>query len=173
MIRRIKIHVSFVPRHITIYHTDDKKEYKCELCSQKFEVSYNLRRHFKKVHQSQSVQCNLCNKSLRKENLPYHVRSVHNQEKTHKCEYCEKEFFYKKILREHINSLHSKDAKEKYECGLCKEVFTNKSNRDRHFRTRHQNNQNTKFNCTLCEKSFTQKLYMQKHIERIHNRQKI
>ena len=143
------------------YHTDETKEHKCELCSKTFEISFNLRRHIKTVHQSQSVLCNLCNKSLRKENLPYHIRSVHNQEKNYKCEYCEKEFFYKKTFIEHIASHHSNDTREKYKCGLCKEAFTNKPNLDRHFRTRHQNNQNTKFNCTLCEKSFTQKLYMQ------------
>ena len=61
--------------------------------------------------------------------LKSHINSVHYGKKDHKCDSCEKAFSQAWILKQHINSVHTKSVHENekaHKCDDCGKSFTKK-----------------------------------------------
>ena len=67
-----------------------------------------MKRHINSVHNGQKDhKCNSCEKSFSEaHNLNVHIK-VHNGQKDHKCDLCEKSFSTSGYLKKHINVQHN------------------------------------------------------------------
>ena len=147
-----------------------RKNYKCPVCSQKFDAEIELVIH-KKVHllpepQRQRV-CGFCGKYFRKMfQLQNHVRK-HTGDKPFVCHTCGKAFSQETSLKTHMR-IHS--GVKPFKCTECEESFNVSSALTAHVMWRH-NDGNRPFLCSFCSKSFPTKSAVRKH-ETIHKSEK-
>ena len=73
-------------------------------------------------NQKQKYICNICHKVFILKNLMSHINSVHNGQKDHKCDSCEKSFSSSGYLKKHINSVHN--GQKDHKCDSCGKVFS-------------------------------------------------
>ena len=133
--------------------------------------------------------CSICNKEYK--DLYHHVKFKHEQIRNYECSYCKKKFQSKKLLYNHVQSIHlgeksncpdckrdisvdyfQRHIKEfhmgiKKPCPKCGKVF-GRANWSRHIRQVH-NKESTK--CPDCGKALTIS-NMNKHIQSVHNKLK-
>ena len=146
------------------------KNYKCPVCSQKFDAEIELVVH-KKVHllpqpQRQRV-CGFCGKCFRKMfQLQNHIRK-HTGDKPFVCHTCGKAFSQETSLKTHMR-IHS--GVRPFKCSECEECFNVSSALTAHVMWRH-NEGNRPFLCSFCSKSFPTKSAVRKH-ETIHKSEK-
>lgn len=146
------------------------KNYKCPVCSQKFDAEIELVVH-KKVHllpqpQRQRV-CGFCGKYFRKMfQLQNHIRK-HTGDKPFVCHTCGKAFSQETSLKTHMR-IHS--GVRPFKCSECDECFNVSSALTAHVMWRH-NEGNRPFLCSFCSKSFPTKSAVRKH-ETIHKSEK-
>ena len=177
----LKIHIKKI--HISLVT-------ECSLCDQKFTTNTALKSHIKKIHLSgETSTCSICNKEYK--DLFNHIKFVHDRIRNYECSYCKKKFQAKKLLYNHVQSVHlgektncldckrdvsvdnfRRHVKEFHEgtkkpCPQCKKEF-GMANLRRHIRQVH-NNESTK--CPKCGKSLTIS-NMNKHIQSVHNKLK-
>ena len=147
-----------------------RKNYKCLVCSQKFNAEIELVIH-KKVHllpqpQRQRV-CRFCGKYFRKMfQLQNHIRK-HTGDKPFVCHTCGKAFSQETSLKTHMR-IHS--GVKPFKCSECEECFNVSSALTAHVMWRH-NDGNRPFLCSFCSKSFPTKSAVRKH-ETIHKPEK-
>lgn len=112
-----------------ITHTGEYK-YKCDVpgCLSIFRHSNSLRSH-RLVHEPvQFLQCEYCPKRFRHANsLKTHSR-MHTDE-MHKCQFCEKSYVLRFLLKEHVAVAHHG---KRYSCTACGCGMTSKNNLKRH-----------------------------------------
>lgn len=66
---------------------DDKKPFKCDICSREFAQRHNLNRH-KMSHNSKSHKCDICGRLFKEAfYLQMHIK-IHSEETTVSCEIC-------------------------------------------------------------------------------------
>lgn len=70
--------------HLKIHKKDVHCEVRCTLCDLKFQSMDAMKIHRRRTHYSMNVpneivQCNLCQKSLKKKSLPAHIRFAHHE----------------------------------------------------------------------------------------------
>ena len=87
-----------------------------------------------------------------------HKRNVHEKSKRHKCEYCNKWFFFKGQRDLHVLSVHEK--MQMFECEICHKPFSSKQSLKNHTSSVHQNERQS---CQLCCKEYSLTTYL-KHI---------
>ncbi|XP_018407340.1 PREDICTED: zinc finger protein 845-like [Cyphomyrmex costatus] len=167
--------------------------YVCKTCKKEFKNKTTFYTH-ERIHKSEKpYQCELREfKSVKKENLTRHVRSVHrNGERfksnknlytggvSHKCGTCNKEFKKKWNLNRHVRT-HT--GEKPYQCKLCEHKFSRKEHLTHHVRSVHRNGEHLKSNkdlytggvphkCKTCNKEFTLKSSLNRHV-RIHTGEK-
>ena len=174
--------------HILKEHCQ-RKAVECSLCDQKFATKNALKSHIKATHLSETDTCSICHKEYK--DLYHHVKFKHDQIRNYECSYCKKKFQAKKLLYNHVQSVHlgektncpdcKKDisvdnfrrhVKEFHEgirkpCPQCGKEF-GMANQRRHIRQVH-NNESTK--CPDCGKAITIS-NLNKHIQSVHNKLK-
>ena len=95
------------------------------------------------------------------ESLQRHISSIHDGER-HYCNYCEKTFTEKGILKKHI--IYIKTIHEEilnYKCDFCDLPFESPSGLQFHVDTIHKGLK--KFQCDFCEKSFASSGNLKSH----------
>ena len=120
-------------RHM--YSHQEKKEYECEDCYQKFSFESELTAHRMKHRTTPAFTCMFpwCNKVfMRMSELNLHV--VTHSGKTYYCNKCEYETNNPRNLRDHKRS-HSDELR--YKCKYCEERFKYTSGRKRHTDSTH------------------------------------
>lgn len=70
--------------HLKIHKKEVHSEVPCTLCALKFQSMDEMKIHRRRIHYSMNVpneivQCNLCQKSLKKKSLPAHIRFAHHE----------------------------------------------------------------------------------------------
>ena len=100
-------------------HTDDPL-FKCKVCSKNFIQRVNLRSH-EKIHTDNKFYCGYCSKRfIYRSDFDAHKEIHKNEEKSHKCTYCEKAFSKKIVLYAHLKS-HL--GKKNFKCTECDKSF--------------------------------------------------
>lgn len=109
----------------------DWEGYKCDDCGRTFRNRVRLAEHRHSVHEEPGhrFQCELCPSSYtRVDELTKHTIAVHNQEKTHHCDKCNKASFTQKSLLEYHQKLHDIPHKPRkirqFKCKVCKRRFS-------------------------------------------------
>uniref|UniRef100_A0A7S0G2B9 C2H2-type domain-containing protein n=1 Tax=Rhodosorus marinus TaxID=101924 RepID=A0A7S0G2B9_9RHOD len=92
---------------------DGKGKFECKLCSKRFSVKPNLRRHHATVHLKQKpYACTRCDKTFGHKNvLDNHIRCVHKRIRPFSCDLCGKSFGFKVVLKSHVKAIHKVDFK--------------------------------------------------------------
>ena len=73
-----------------------------------FSQAKTMRYHIKTVHRDEKVhKCDACTRTFSQSgNLKTHIDTVHNGQKDHKCESCGKSFSASGSLKRHIHTIH-------------------------------------------------------------------
>ena len=82
-------------------------------------------------------------------NVANAMKSDHNVEKNHICDYCNSAFVTKLILEQHIDSIHLQ--KKDFQCNQCEKCFSLESNLKRHIKYIHDKASIVK--CDICGKN--------------------
>uniref|UniRef100_A0A8C6KRZ1 Zinc finger protein 236 n=1 Tax=Nothobranchius furzeri TaxID=105023 RepID=A0A8C6KRZ1_NOTFU len=139
-----------------------KYPYRCDQCSQTFNVEFNLTLH-KSTHTMCDFTCPVCNKRFsRIAGLKSHIM-LHKKEENLICSVCGDEFVLQSQLSLHLDE-HQKElsgVRVAYTCKSCSKefkMFTEyKEHTKSHIRMR-------PYKCTHCNKAFNQKVVLQTHM---------
>ncbi len=117
-----------------------EKIFTCSICGHESRSAGDLRRHVLVKHQAAdgATRCpvNNCDfKTVHKNTLAAHVRSVHEGIRDQKCPQCKYVSGYKSNLRRHIDQTHNRIKRSV--CPTCEKRFWNNEERDRHIRGHH------------------------------------
>ncbi|XP_056142203.1 zinc finger protein 574-like [Lampris incognitus] len=127
----------------------NKGLFTCRSCTKSFPSKLQLVHHRRKSHvMERSFQCNICNKSFKKQ---IHVRNhlrTHTGERPFQCSDCGKTFSSLANLMRH-NLIHS--GLRPYHCDVCHRAFSQSSNLRQHSLL-HSNS--TKLHCPDCPATF-------------------
>ncbi|XP_075159011.1 uncharacterized protein LOC142232179 [Haematobia irritans] len=119
-------------KHLMDHAGIPKRKYPCDVCGTLLNTNNNLRRHKAAYHHDGSTAyiCSLCGKVSSSENaLRAHKKRVHEENKKHKCTYCDKAFKRPKDLREHVATHTGIDL---YQCPHCPQTFKVSANMHHH-----------------------------------------
>ena len=144
--------------HILKEHCHNKVT-ECSLCEQKFVTKTALKNHIKQIHLSETSTCHICHKEYK--DLFHHVKFFHEKIRNFECSYCEKKFQAKKLLYNHVQSIH---LGEKTKCPDCKKDIS-VDNFTRHVKEFHEK---MKKSCPHCGKEFGMS-NLSRHIRQVHN----
>ena len=90
--------------------------FKCDICSETFNKSHDLRSHKQTQHREQ-IPCQLCDKTFKNnKNAKKLMKTIHEDKELFDCEYCHKQF--------NINSCLVKFGRSTLICSICQKVFT-------------------------------------------------
>ena len=134
---------------------DDKLQYQCRYCNERFEFQGERQNHQAKFHKGQKV-CGFCKQAFNNSgNLISHVNNMHrpvitsdhvakinlnpsnttsNEKLEFQCRYCEESFAFKGERHNHTAKYH----KGQRDCGYCKQTFKNHSYLANHVKNMHR-----------------------------------
>ncbi|KAB0797596.1 hypothetical protein PPYR_08589 [Photinus pyralis] len=152
--------------HLTLHkrtHTNlEDKLHVCDVCGQRFNYSYLLKRHSFKHSDKKPFPCEKCDKGcLTAESLRRHMvtHEENYMKKVHICSVCGKEFPYPSILAEHMKH-HT--GEKPFLCSICGKGFRQKSNLEQHHLCSHCGYK--PYKCEVCEKRYTSKGVLKVHM---------
>ena len=120
-------------KHFHAHRQNHHKKVKCQICNESFPGKLALLSHKDLKHKT-SIPCPTCGKLFaRQQHLHNHIKRVRTkyEERTHKCQYCEKAFTESTKLKSHVASAHTKD--KPFKCRFhCGKAFNDHGNRTKH-----------------------------------------
>ena len=135
---------------------NDNELAKCFNCGQNFD-SQELEIHFLE-----------CQTNLNE----IHISSVHEDKKSHTCDYCGKIFKALSYLTRHISKIHNPHSSDKVKCDLCSKEFDNKLKLYKHVNYAHvsrkEPERKDKLTSKKCEICFKKVKFLKDHIEKVH-----
>lgn len=140
------------------------KRHRCPHCTETFRNYFQRNKHISAVHgiKLKEFKCNMCPKVFTiSGKLGVHIQTVHLKMKRHSCDVCERKFYSKLGLKEHMVR-HG--GQSEYQCGVCKKVYARKYTLREHMRI-HDNDR--RFVCTICGRTFVQNCHLKLH-SKIH-----
>ena len=129
--------IGALKKHLMEHAGIERPKYPCDECGAQLRSRGNLRRHKAAYHNDGSTiyVCSICGKVAASEyGLLTHKKHVHQEERKHKCSYCDKAFKRPKFLREHIATHTGEDL---YQCPHCPQTFKVSSNMHHHRKKAH------------------------------------
>lgn len=143
------------------------KSYECNLCSAKFDNSYQVKVHLGKTHNVEQyrIKCDHCTKiCTTKGAMLLHVQSQHSDLK-YECDTCD----YKAGIKWLITLHKRKHYEEKdYSCSICERPFRRSSNLRTHMKV-HSGVAGRV--CRFCRRGFTDFGTLKKHEAELHYRE--
>ena len=141
----------------------------CNICG---EEARHLNKHILEAH-GEKAECQLCQLSLPKANLRWHILKEHCQKSGSKCTLCGERFATNSALKSHNQHLHLKRPQtiknETYfKCSNCNEKFERKKMLDAHMQSDHVGETVTCSDCKT-EVDFDK---VSEHTKELHRRMK-
>lgn len=137
-----------------------KKCFQCKVCSRKFSLKNNLRKHQAMHCWKGPLQCNLCSRTFPdKRSLETHLVS-HSMGRPYQCELCSKTFKRKGDASKH-QQIHYME--KQFECKICSKKFLRKYNLGVHEKS---HTGDKPYECKFCHKHFTRKYNLKNHKEK-------
>ena len=131
---------------------------KCKVCHKTFPQKINLIRHIKNVHEERNIECEVCQKKLKsQEMLKMHLKRFHSSMYT--CEICQQKFEQRTLLVSHKKIIHKVNH-----CKLCDHIAQCQASLRFHVKTIHDKIKD--FKCNICQAEFSRKDLLQNHIAR-------
>ncbi|CAF4888794.1 unnamed protein product [Pieris macdunnoughi] len=124
-------------QHERKIHHGFNMPYKCGYCDERFKESFHKYEHLAKVHGivGPSVKCQACERTFTtQQTLLLHTKKYHLMQKQHKCSYCDKAFFGKRELNDHIVK-HT--GTREYRCEVCFKCYGRSKTLKEHIRRLH------------------------------------
>ena len=90
-----------------------------------------------------------------------HIARIHDKNKNHKCDSCDKRFYTKPELNDHILNNHVDDSFQELKCPYCEKGWNHKYKMEKHIRTVHVGVK--EFQCEICPNSFATYCSLKKH----------
>ena len=154
----------FISRGSLRQHNLEKHEreinFRCDLCGRGFFNKTHWKDHCR-MHQGIKYECNQCDSAFpTKSGLNDHIRSVHDNEKRHYCDVCEKGFYKKTELARHYR-IHT--GERPFQCQICDSAFARKYGLTVHLMI---HSGEKPFECSKCHRRFRQKHNKNRHQER-------
>ena len=148
----------------TLKHKPEKWNFKCPMCDQKCQTRRHLLLHKSKVHQ-EGICCPQCGKTYSSDsNLKYHILNVHQATRKFTCEDCGKVFGCKTYLKSH-RKIHSSISTERT-CPYC-----SKSIRGRYYyqHVKSHDQSTWKYQCPQCDQKCQTRTKYQEHQSLFHS----
>lgn len=146
-------------------HLGVKNRHKCKLCDEKFDDYWAKMHHMVQKHGAPSTtsKCTACDRTFTtRRSLARHVKKDHLMEREHVCNICDKRFFMKLYLREHMR-VHT--GVKKFQCHVCSKYYASKKSLRQHLRS-HADDR--KFACSICKLAFVQRSTLKNHLRAKH-----
>ncbi|CRL07691.1 CLUMA_CG020648, isoform A [Clunio marinus] len=156
-----KILSSFIHLQKHLNTTHKPKEFICDYEGKCFNTKDKLRLHILQHRLYYRVSCNICQKEYKtNQSMRKHLRTHFEQ---HQCEACGQTFRYKRLLLNHMSSIHQDDPT--IPCNYCTRLFSSKTTRDAHHKMIHQNQRRNLeyFKCPDCSLGFEMKEELRIH----------
>ena len=185
-------------KHVESVH-EKLKKYQCHICGKIFYQKNHLKDHTESVHNmekykklglnmdktqtlysmnktSQSL-CTICGKGFKNPHiLKRHVESVHEKLKRFQCDFCEKKYYQKSHLQEHVLAAHKDFDNE----NMLLEPNLKWENEENYTNEVSMNTISENISdpvkkspeCTLCGKTFRSKGHVKRHVESVHEKLK-
>lgn len=156
-----RIHIK---RHkMNIKRVRNKVYYNCLNCKYQSLNKNTLEAHINKMHlHIRPYVCETCDKGFyKKSHLTEHVK-IHSQIKNKTCDVCGENFLYKQTLINH-QRLHNNI--KPYECNICKKKFVTSGRRSNHVKRSHMEKTES---CTFCDKKYSLRNELNRHVKNSH-----
>lgn len=145
-----------------------RNTYQCPHCEFKASTNCQLMLHIKKVHEKieGNFICQVCSRKFLNQGLLNQHMKIHlgtNRLQTIPCQFCDKMFAAKYLLKRHILSIHN-NCKTQYLCHLCPKSFPAEFKLNIHIRTIHRQ----RFQCPKCSFSCKSRDFFKRHNEALH-----
>ena len=121
-----KLLTGCISTHIMLVH-DKVRKFFCDLCDFSSLKRSAMEIHMWKRHMPVTVKCKLCTFQTKTACLlKSHVKNLHdsNRQKDNVCHICNRAFYKKSYLQEHISRIHKKE--KNVSCEICNRRFFNK-----------------------------------------------
>ncbi|KAK7096666.1 uncharacterized protein [Littorina saxatilis] len=144
------------------------KTYKCTLCSASFAKPNGLTFHLRRAHNGAMFSCGECGRQFRRlTQIKQHQLSAHTErERPHVCELCNKGFYHKGGLSDHMRR-HTNTRP--FLCQTCGAAFVDKGTLKGHINQKHSDYR--PFKCPLCPKVFLRRSMLRAHSQK-HSQEK-
>jgi len=158
--------------------------FRCKFCPNGFAKNYYLTKHVLRKHpeavESGSYECNLCDRSFRRQFQLMRHYKTHSRDdepkknvERYKCDVCQRAFTKNYYLVKHMRRKHSDAAESSvYVCDACGRTFGEHYALQRHRRT-HDGDSSCHYECFVCRKSFRSSLTLRRHMMTHNDEEKI
>ena len=111
--------------------------------------------------------CEFCDKAFKeKDLLKRHIEQVHKGTNRVDCDECNKTFSFSGDLKKHVKNVHQGESIDCV-CKHCGKSYKMQKNLNRHIREVHENRRSHQ--CDLCQKTFKRPVQLSEHKEFSHN----
>lgn len=156
--RKLQLKKHAIQKHSKSYpHT-------CPQCQKGFLNTFSLTRHLSAHNEINRKQCPDCKMIFPKWSLLVeHRRQQHKSDQRFACDICQKTFYRKVNIKQHMQ-LHLKESREEvFQCQYenCPKFYTELRNLTAHVRSKHEGK---RWTCDLCNRELATKQKMVQHI---------
>ncbi|XP_049824097.1 zinc finger protein 85 isoform X2 [Aethina tumida] len=141
---------------------------KCKICDRVLKNVLTLKQHMRLSHRQKGgpkSQCEHCGRVFwLPSELNRHVAQVHNgeeRERKHACPMCDKKFYTKGSVRQHVKFKHI--SAPVASCEICQKDFPKRAYYEKHME-KHVRDNNEPRKCEICDREFASRLGLSKHL---------
>ncbi|CAH2062242.1 unnamed protein product, partial [Iphiclides podalirius] len=140
--------------------------HKCGYCGERFKENFNKNEHLARVHgvRAPSVKCQACERTFdTQQRWLLHMKRDHLMLRQHKCGRCEKAFYARRELTDHMVK-HT--GLREFRCELCSKSYGRLKTLKEHIRRLHPDDD--RFKCGQCGWTFVHAATLRKHVADKH-----